>query len=67
MDTFDASCPFWCKDSTSLLMQICRVEDIIVEGFLEGSIIHFHWVRTVVVKSSGAISASGLGMIFSTY
>ncbi|XP_022893269.1 uncharacterized protein LOC111407817 isoform X2 [Olea europaea var. sylvestris] len=47
--------------SLSFTLQICRVEDIIVEGFLEGSIIHFHWVRTVVVKSSGAISASGLG------
>ncbi|KAL2500987.1 glycine-rich protein [Forsythia ovata] len=47
--------------SLSFTLQICRVEDIIVEGFLEGSVVHFHWVRTVVVKSSGAISASGLG------
>lgn len=46
-------------------MQICRVEDIIVEGHIEGSIIHFDLVRTVVVKSSGAISASGLGTCFS--
>lgn len=43
------------------VVQICRVEDIIVEGFVEGSVVHFHLVRTVVVKSSGAVSASGLG------
>lgn len=35
-----------------------------VEGFLEGSVVHFHLVRTVVVKSTGSISASGLGMPF---
>ncbi|KAL0015634.1 hypothetical protein SO802_002703 [Lithocarpus litseifolius] len=44
-------------------LQICRVEDIIVEGIVTGSVVHFHWVRTVVVHSSGAISASGLGCI----
>lgn len=48
-----------------LFLQICRVEDIIVEGLIEGSVIHFHWVRTVVVHCSGMISASGLGMNFS--
>ncbi|KAL3829950.1 hypothetical protein ACJIZ3_018752 [Penstemon smallii] len=42
-------------------LQICRVEDINVEGLIEGSVVHFHWVRDVVVKPSGAISASGLG------
>ncbi|KAG6723483.1 hypothetical protein I3842_03G210200 [Carya illinoinensis] len=42
-------------------LQICRVEDIILEGIIRGSVVHFHWVRTVVVQSSGAISASGLG------
>lgn len=45
-----------------LLLQICRVEDVIVEGIITGSVIHFHWVRDVVVHSSGAITASGLGM-----
>ncbi|XP_027173507.1 uncharacterized protein LOC113773152 [Coffea eugenioides] len=49
--------------SLSFTLQICRVEDVIVEGLVEGSIIHFHWVRTVVVKPSGEISASGLGCI----
>lgn len=44
------------------VLQICRVEDIIVEGLIEGSVVHFHWVRTVVVHRSGVISASGLGM-----
>lgn len=42
-------------------LQICRVEDVIVEGMITGSVVHFHWVRNVVVQSSGAISASGLG------
>ncbi|KAF5481918.1 hypothetical protein F2P56_002530 [Juglans regia] len=42
-------------------LQICRVEDINLEGIIRGSVVHFHWVRTVVVQSSGAISASGLG------
>ncbi|KAL8040499.1 hypothetical protein ABFX02_10G102100 [Erythranthe guttata] len=47
--------------SLSFTLQICRVEDIIVEGLVEGSVVHFHLVRNVFVKSSGAISASGLG------
>ncbi|XP_019191996.1 PREDICTED: uncharacterized protein LOC109186463 isoform X2 [Ipomoea nil] len=47
--------------SLSFTLQICRVEDVFIEGFLEGSVIHFHWVRAVLVKSSGTISASGLG------
>ncbi|KAL6511381.1 hypothetical protein OROHE_020463 [Orobanche hederae] len=47
--------------SLSFTLQICRVEDINIEGFIEGSVIHFHLVGGVVVKSSGAISASGLG------
>lgn len=47
-----------------ILAQICRVEDVFIEGFLEGSVVHFHWVRAVLVKSSGTISASGLGTPF---
>lgn len=46
------------------LMQICRVEDVNVEGLIEGSVVHFHWVRTVKVESSGAISATGLGIFY---
>ncbi|RAL37158.1 hypothetical protein DM860_004080 [Cuscuta australis] len=49
--------------SLSFTLQICRVEDIFIEGSIEGSVIHFHWVRAVVVKPSGIISASGLGCI----
>ncbi|XP_047307889.1 uncharacterized protein LOC124911450 [Impatiens glandulifera] len=47
--------------SLSFTLQICRVEDINVEGSVEGSVVHFHWVRTIFVQDSGAISASGLG------
>ncbi|EEF48140.1 conserved hypothetical protein [Ricinus communis] len=52
-----------CNVNSSLpfTLQICRVEDVIVEGMITGSVVHFHWVRTLVVQSSGAISASGLG------
>ncbi|XP_010267092.1 PREDICTED: uncharacterized protein LOC104604458 [Nelumbo nucifera] len=49
------------NSSLSFTLQICRVEDIIVEGLIEGSVIHFHRARTVVVQSSGIITASGLG------
>ncbi|XP_010321128.2 uncharacterized protein [Solanum lycopersicum] len=49
------------NSSLSFTLQVCRVEDVLVEGFLEGSVVHFHLVRTVVVKSTGSISASGLG------
>ncbi|KAF5726034.1 hypothetical protein HS088_TW23G00772 [Tripterygium wilfordii] len=49
------------NSSLSFTLQICRVEDVIVEGIIMGSVVHFHWVRTVAVHSSGLISASGLG------
>ena len=35
---------------------------MVIEGLITGSVIHFHWIRTVAVQSSGVISASGLGM-----
>ena len=41
---------------------MCRVEDVIVEGTIEGSVVHFHRARTVDVLPSGTINASGLGM-----
>ncbi|KAI4379802.1 hypothetical protein MLD38_006052 [Melastoma candidum] len=52
-----------CNVNSSLpfTVQICRVEDVIVEGLVEGSVIHFHRTRTIDVYSSGMISASGLG------
>ncbi|KAJ8750999.1 hypothetical protein K2173_016180 [Erythroxylum novogranatense] len=49
------------NSSLSFTIQICRVEYINVEGLLRGSVVHLHWVRTVIVHSSGTISASGLG------
>ncbi|KAA3477228.1 GMP synthase [Gossypium australe] len=44
-----------------MALQICRVEDIIIEGIVTGSVVHFHWVRTVVVHSSGEITTTALG------
>lgn len=38
------------------------MEEVNAEGIIKGSVVHFHWVRTIVVHSSGVISASGLGM-----
>ncbi|KAI8010333.1 hypothetical protein LOK49_LG06G02240 [Camellia lanceoleosa] len=38
--------------------KICRVEDILVEGSIEGSVVHFHRARTIAIDSLGAISAS---------
>ncbi|KAK4786549.1 hypothetical protein SAY86_010382 [Trapa natans] len=49
------------NSSLAFTLQICRVEDIIVEGLIEGSVVHFHRARTVAVHSSGIISSSGLG------
>lgn len=46
-----------------LLLQICRVEDVSVEGTITGSVLHFHWIRSVKVEYSGVISASGLGRL----
>ncbi|GMI97958.1 hypothetical protein like AT5G11700 [Hibiscus trionum] len=54
-----------CNVNSSLpfTLQICRVEDITVEGLMKGSVVHFHWARSVSVQSSGVISASGMGCI----
>eukprot|EP00257_Ricinus_communis_P015247 XP_015573122.1 uncharacterized protein LOC8275643 [Ricinus communis] len=49
------------NSSLSFTLQICRVEDITVEGLIKGSVVHFHRARTVSVLSSGRISASGMG------
>lgn len=51
------------NSSLPFTLQICRVEDISVEGVVEGSVVHFHWVRSVVIPPTGMISASGLGCI----
>ncbi|XP_010519873.1 PREDICTED: uncharacterized protein LOC104799183 isoform X2 [Tarenaya hassleriana] len=49
------------NSSLSFTLQICRVEDILVEGFIKGSVVHFHRAKTVTLQSSGEISASGMG------
>ncbi|XP_022729643.1 uncharacterized protein LOC111284857 isoform X2 [Durio zibethinus] len=51
------------NSSLSFTLQICRVEDITVEGLIMGSVVHFHRARTISVQSSGIISASGMGCI----
>ncbi|CAK7353096.1 unnamed protein product [Dovyalis caffra] len=51
------------NSSLSFTLQICRVEDITVEGLIEGSVVHFHRARTISVPSSGTISASDMGCI----
>eukprot|EP01018_Ginkgo_biloba_P032513 Gb_27769 [translate_table: standard] len=45
----------------SFTVQICRVEDIIVDGLVKGSVIHVHLARTVTINSEGLVTASGLG------
>lgn len=54
------------NSSLSFTLQICRVEEIFVEGSIEGSVVHFQWIRTVVIQPSGAITASGLGCVGGT-
>ncbi|VFQ84696.1 unnamed protein product [Cuscuta campestris] len=49
------------NSSLSFTLQVCRVEDILVEGLIEGSVLHFHRARTVTVKANGNISTSGMG------
>ncbi|XP_057872729.1 uncharacterized protein LOC131078912 isoform X2 [Cryptomeria japonica] len=52
-----------CNVNASLpfTLQICRVEDIIIDGLVKGSILHVHRARTVIVRPSGSITASELG------
>ncbi|KAL2543583.1 glycine-rich protein [Forsythia ovata] len=54
------------NSSLSFTLQICRVEDILVQGSIEGSVVHFHRARTITVQSSGIISTSGMGCIGGT-
>ncbi|KAK6129455.1 hypothetical protein DH2020_036804 [Rehmannia glutinosa] len=44
----------------SFSMQVCRVEDILVNGVIKGSIVHIHRARTVIVDTDGMITASEL-------
>ncbi|GJT86166.1 hypothetical protein Tco_1067883 [Tanacetum coccineum] len=41
-------------------VMICWVEERIVEGSIEGSVVHIQGVRTVIIRPSGAISSYGL-------
>ncbi|EOY24117.1 Uncharacterized protein TCM_015803 isoform 1 [Theobroma cacao] len=45
----------------SFSLQICRVEDLLVNGIVKGSIIHIHRARTVTIDADGLITASELG------
>ncbi|KAK7406343.1 hypothetical protein VNO78_07966 [Psophocarpus tetragonolobus] len=45
----------------SFSLQICRVEDLLINGIMKGSIIHIHRARTVIVDTDGMITASELG------
>ncbi|CAL9125861.1 uncharacterized protein LOC135582680 [Musa acuminata AAA Group] len=49
------------NSSLSFTLQICRVEDIDVAGLVQGTVVHFHRARSVVVSPTGRISATGLG------
>ncbi|KAG5228771.1 ATP synthase [Salix suchowensis] len=45
----------------SFSLQICRVEDLLVNGIIKGSIIHIHRARTIIIDTDGLITASELG------
>nr|XP_043627763.1 uncharacterized protein LOC122599331 isoform X2 [Erigeron canadensis] len=47
--------------SLSFTLQICRVEDILVEGLIKGSVVHFHRARTLTIPSTGTVSTSKMG------
>lgn len=49
------------NNTLSFSLQICRVEDLLVNGLIEGSIIHIHRARTIIIDTDGMISASELG------
>ncbi|GJT81704.1 glycine-rich protein, partial [Tanacetum coccineum] len=44
-----------------MLCQICRVEDILVEGLIQGSVVHFHRARTGTIPLTGTVSTSRMG------
>ncbi|KAJ8632040.1 hypothetical protein MRB53_025376 [Persea americana] len=51
------------NNSLSFTLQICRVEDLTVNGLVKGSIVHIHRARTVTIEGDGMISASELGCV----
>ncbi|GJX10623.1 hypothetical protein Tco_0200482 [Tanacetum coccineum] len=44
-------------------IKICWVEERIVEGSIEGSVVHIQGVRIAIIRPSGAINSSGLGFL----
>ncbi|KAL3690273.1 hypothetical protein R1sor_016582 [Riccia sorocarpa] len=42
-------------------LQICRVEDIMIDGTVEGSVVHAQRIRTISISSGGLLTASGWG------
>lgn len=52
-----------CNLNTSLpfTLQICRVEDVVVDGLVKGSVVHIHRARTVTINAGGLVTASGRG------
>ncbi|XP_071706226.1 uncharacterized protein [Rutidosis leptorrhynchoides] len=49
------------NDTLSFSLQICRVEDIVVNGMIKGSVIQIHRAMSVVIDTEGTITASELG------
>nr|GEW67291.1 hypothetical protein [Tanacetum cinerariifolium] len=43
------------------IVHICRVEDRLIEGLIQGSVMHFHMMRTVTVPLMGIVSTSRMG------
>ncbi|KAK6935053.1 hypothetical protein RJ641_035208 [Dillenia turbinata] len=49
------------NNTLSFSLQICRVEDLLVNGLIKGSVVLIHRSRTVIVDRDGMITASELG------
>ncbi|KAJ0961650.1 hypothetical protein J5N97_001147 [Dioscorea zingiberensis] len=49
------------NNSLSFTLQICRVDDLTVNGTIKGTILHIHRARTVTIEIDGVVSASELG------
>ncbi|PWA76038.1 glycine-rich protein (chloroplast) [Artemisia annua] len=49
--------------SLSFTLQICHVEDILIEGVIQGFVVHFHRARTVTISRTGRVSTSRMGML----
>ncbi|OAE22834.1 hypothetical protein AXG93_496s1300 [Marchantia polymorpha subsp. ruderalis] len=47
--------------SSPFTLQVCRVEDIIIEGTIKGSVVHAQRTRTISINPDGLLTASGWG------